>query len=156
MYALFCASSDLVAFRNVTGALAIFAVSECMAKLRSDLGISADAAFYECKSKSITECIGLVSGKKYNDRSVNRVENMFVVAAGNDKARWTEGPGWKDKGCIAYVDGPKRSGIFYNAWGPQKIQLFRQGLCSVDSIELDQSYTIDEAKIQCERTGQFE
>lgn len=126
---------------------ALFACIERFKKV----GLSADLAYSECKKKSLGECIKEMAGTNYVARSIERRAGGYLIDLGNDDSRWLEGGPWKDLGCKPYDEGPKRRQQSMTTWGFDSVNTwFRQGICSRDSVQLNQPYSIDEAKALCE------
>ena len=132
-------------------------------KQYTDLGVSADSALSECKQKTLADCVKELMKGKYLATSIKFVdpragvsgsnETGYLIDLGNQESRWLEGGQWAEKGCIAYTRGPynredvPKKGLFGKR---RSYQWFRQGWCSQSSIELEQPYTLEEAKLRCE------
>ena len=124
------------------------------------LGLSADLAYGECKKNTLTECVkGLMAGKyvassiKQTPVDKNNRESGYLIDLGNTDSRWLEGAQWSEKGCYANTTGPykreeaPKKGVFGKR---RSYQWFRQGWCINSSIELEQPYALEEAKLRCE------
>lgn len=119
------------------------------------LGVSADAAFAECNKKSLLGCVQSLLGKKFVAKAVGEAPGGYLIDLGGNQSRWLEGAGWEKEGCKPYLQGPTRAevgdpgrGLF--RIGKYNYTWYRQGICSTDSLELEQLYEPDEAKMQCE------
>lgn len=124
------------------------------------LGLSADLAYGECKKNTLSECVKNLMAGKYVASSIkhiptekNNKESGYLIDLGNTESRWLEGAQWAEKGCYANTTGPykreetPKKGVF----GKRKsYQWFRQGWCFNSSIELEQPYALEEAKLRCE------
>lgn len=126
------------------------ALMACIAKFKG-IGLSADLAYAECKQSSLGECIKTLIGKNFVAKSIEKKSDGYLVDLGNNDSRWLEGGAWKELGCTPYTEGPKRRQQSMTVWGFDSVNTwFRQGVCSQESVELNQPYSADEAKIVCE------
>lgn len=128
-------------------------VLSCVQGYRNKLGISPDAALAECKRNTIIECIKVLTGKKVVAKAVSSTDKGYLIDLGDIEARWLEGHLWKEKDCKANTLGPYRrqSDRHRTFWSNQRsYEWFRQGFCSQPEIELDQNYSLNEAKTLCE------
>jgi len=129
-------------------------------KKYTDLGVSPDSALSECKQSTVSACVKkLLSGNfiatstKHVEVSSSDKNSGYLIDLGNADSRWLEGGQWAEKGCSAYTLGPykreevPKKGMFGKR---RSYQWFRQGWCSTPSIELDQPFTLNEAKTRCE------
>ena len=72
---------------------------------------------------------------------------------GNIESHWLEGKQWREKECAAFTQGPYKRQSDKNTtfWSSERsYEWFRQGWCQKSSIELEQPYSIEEAKLRCE------
>jgi hypothetical protein len=125
---------------------------ECV-KQYIQLGISPDAALLECNKTSLSDCVKKLTASKVVAKGVSESQNSYLVDLGDNETRWLEGKGWKEKGCTANTQGQykRQSDKFNTFFGNQRsYEWFRQGFCSTPTIQLEQNYTIDEAKTLCE------
>jgi len=127
------------------------------------LGISPDAALGECKKTSLAECVQKLLGQKYEavaikyvdpkTPNVKETEVGYLIDLGNTESRWLEGKQWIDKECTAYTQGPykRQSDKHTTFWSAERsYEWFRQGFCKSDKIQLEQPYSMEEAKLRCE------
>lgn len=127
------------------------AIIQCIQKYTS-IGISPDAALAQCQKTNLANCVKNLMNKKYVAKSVSESDGRYLVDLGDNETRWLEGQGWKEKGCVAHTKGSyKRQSDKYNFFsGRRSYEWFRQGWCAEPQIELEQNYSIDEAKTFCE------
>lgn len=127
------------------------------------LGISPDAALAECKKSDLVECVKRLMTLKYQAVAIKSEQTTapgwggtamrHLVDLGNDQSRWMEGKQWKEKGCFAFTQGPYRRQSDKNQtfWANERsYEWFRQGWCESKQISLEQPYSMEEAKLQCE------
>ena len=127
------------------------------------LGISPDAALGECKKTSLGECVQKLLGQKYEavaikyvdpkTPNVKETEVGYLIDLGNTESRWLEGKQWVAKDCLAYTQGPYKRQSDKNStfWSTERsYEWFRQGFCKSDKIQLEQPYSMEEAKLRCE------
>jgi hypothetical protein len=121
------------------------AVIQCV-KEYTKLNISPDAALAQCQKNSVGSCVKELMGKKYVAKSVSESSGRYLIDLGDSDTRWLEGKGWNDKGCSANTQGPyKRQSSKQRSY-----EWFRQGFCTQSQIELEQNYSLEEAKTLCE------
>jgi len=128
------------------------AILKCIKEYKN-LGISSDAALAQCQKNNLVECVQRLNTQKYVAKSVSESNGRYLIDLGNSDTRWLEGKGWRDKGCTAHTEGPykRQSDQNQTFWQKQRsYEWFRQGLCSQSQIELEQNYSVDEAKTLCE------
>jgi hypothetical protein len=127
------------------------------------LGISADAALAQCQKASVVGCVQKLLQSKFMANSIKFVagddltakpnERGYLIDIGNTESRWLEGKQWQAKGCSAFTQGPykRQSDNISTFWNAERsYEWFRQGWCQTSSIELEQPYSIEEAKLRCE------
>ena len=127
------------------------------------LGISADAAMAQCQKTSVVGCVQKLVQSKFvassikfvsgDDPTAKPTERGYLIDIGNTESRWLEGKQWQAKGCAAFTQGPyKRQSDKNNTfWNTERsYEWFRQGWCPYRSIELEQPYSLEEAKLRCE------
>jgi hypothetical protein len=137
-------------------------VFSCINKYK-DLGVSADAALSQCQKDSVVGCVqGLLQAKFVagsiklapgDDTSGRSSERGYLIDIGNTESRWLEGKQWKEKGCAAHTKGPykRQSDKITTFWSTERsYEWFRQGWCPTSTIELEQPYSLEEAKLRCE------
>ena len=161
-YPLFCAC--LLAL--IASASAVRADEQqlfaCIKKYTT-LGISADAALAQCQKTSVVGCVQKLLQSKFTASSIKFVagddptakptERGHLIDIGNTESRWLEGKQWLTKGCAAYTQGPykRQSDKNSTCWNTERsFEWFRQGWCPNSSIELEQPYSLEEAKLRCE------
>jgi hypothetical protein len=128
------------------------AVLQCIKEYTSS-GVSPDAALAQCQKTSLANCVQRLTSKKYLAKSVSELNGRYLIDLGDTDTRWLEGKGWKDKGCSAHTEGQykRQSDEQQTFWGNQRsFEWFRQGWCKEPQIELDQNYSLVEAKTLCE------
>lgn len=126
------------------------ALMVCINKFKS-VGLSADLAYTECKQNTLGECIKKLIKRNFIAKSIETKSKGYLIDLGNDDSRWLEGGAWKTLGCTPYTEGPKRRQQSMTVWGFDSVNTwFRQGICSKDSVELNQPYSAEEAKTVCE------
>lgn len=128
------------------------AILDCISKY-TKLGVSPDAALAECKKNTLKDCIERLTASKVVVKAISKSEKGYLVDLGDNDTRWLEGKAWKNKGCKAYTKGPykRQSDKHRTFWGKQRsYEWFRQGWCSNEEIELEQNYSLNEAKTLCE------
>jgi hypothetical protein len=128
------------------------AVIQCV-KEYTKLNISPDAALAQCQKNSVGSCVKGLMGKKYVAKSVSESSGRYLIDLGDSDTRWLEGKSWRDKGCSAHTEGPykRQSDQNLTFWSKQRsYEWFRQGWCTQPQIELEQNYSLDEAKTLCE------
>jgi hypothetical protein len=128
------------------------------------VGVSPDAALTECNKKSLATCVQELIGKKYEATAIKYIEpntvkvgaesqGGYLIDLGNIESRWLEGKQWREKGCAAFTKGPykRQSDRLETFWNTQRsYEWFRQGICRESKIQLDQPYSMEEAKLHCE------
>jgi hypothetical protein len=127
------------------------------------LGISADAALAQCQKASVVGCVQKLLQSKFVANSIKFVagddltakpnERGYLINIGNTESRWLEGKQWQAKGCSAFTQGPykRQSDNISTFWNAERsYEWFRQGWCQTSSIELEQPYSLEEAKLRCE------
>jgi hypothetical protein len=127
------------------------------------LGISADAALAQCQKTSMVGCVQKLLQSKFVASSIKFVsgdnptakpnERGYLIDIGNTESRWLEGKQWQEKGCTAFTQGPYKRQSDKNStfWNTERsYEWFRQGWCQKSTIELEQPYSIEEAKLRCE------
>lgn len=127
------------------------------------LGISADAALAQCQKASVVGCVQKLLQSKFTANSIKFVagddltakpnERGYLIDIGNTESRWLEGKQWQAKGCSAFTQGPykRQSDNISTFWNAERsYEWFRQGWCQSSSIELEQPYSLEEAKLRCE------
>jgi hypothetical protein len=127
------------------------------------LGISADAALAQCQKASVIGCVQKLIQSRFVASSIKFVsgddptakpnEKGYLIDIGNTESRWLEGKQWQEKGCNAYTQGPYKRQSDKNTtfWNTERsFEWFRQGWCQTNSIELEQPYSLEEAKLRCE------
>jgi len=127
------------------------------------LGISADAALAQCQKASVVGCVQQLLQSKFTANSIKFVagddltakpnERGYLIDIGNTESRWLEGKQWQAKGCSAFTQGPykRQSDNISTFWNAERsYEWFRQGWCQASSIELEQPYSLEEAKLRCE------
>ena len=127
------------------------------------LGISPDAALGECKKTSLAECVQKLLGQKYEAVAIKYVDPKtpnvkptevgYLIDLGNTESRWLEGKQWVEKECLAFTQGPYKRQSDKNStfWSSERsYEWFRQGFCKSDKIQLEQPYSMEEAKLRCE------
>jgi len=124
----------------------------CMAKYKA-MGVSPDVALGECKKTTLAGCIKRLTETKYQAQAIKEEGGRSLIDLGNTDSRWLEGKQWKALGCSAYTQGPYRrqsdhQPSFWN--NNRSYEWFRQGWCNAKTIELEQPYSLIEAKIACE------
>jgi hypothetical protein len=133
-------------------------------KQYTSIGITPDAALAECNKASLAGCVQSLIGMKYEAFAIKYLEPKsievgaessggYLVDLGNLESRWLEGKQWVEKGCVAYTKGPykRQSDKIETFWGTQRsYEWFRQGICKENKIQLDQPYSMEEAKLRCE------
>ncbi len=112
------------------------------------LGVSPDLALSECKKNKLSECIKSLEGKNFVARSIKKETDGFLIDLGNISTRWMLKSQWEDKGCIANKKGISRTQFAHLAFNNKKY--FRQGFCQSEAIEINQSITVEQAKLSCE------
>ena len=122
----------------------------CINKFKG-IGLSADLAYAECKQSTLGECIKDLVKKNFVAKALEKKNDGYLVDLGNDDSRWLEGGAWKNYGCLPYTEGPKRRQQSMTVWGFDSVNTwFRQGICTSESVELNQPYSAEEAKTVCE------
>jgi hypothetical protein len=137
-------------------------VFNCINKYK-ELGVSADAALSQCQKDSLVGCVQRLLQAKYvassiklapgDDTSGWSSERGYLIDIGNTESRWLEGKQWKEKGCAAHTKGPYKRQSDKNTtfWNTERsFEWFRQGWCPTSTIELEQPYSLEEAKLRCE------
>ena len=137
-------------------------VFACIKKY-TNLGISADAALAQCQKSSVVGCVQKLLQSKFVASSIKLVpaddltakpnERGYLIDIGNTESRWLEGKQWQAKGCSAFTKGPykRQSDNISTFWSAERsYEWFRQGWCQASSIELEQPYSLEEAKLRCE------
>ena len=114
------------------------------------LGVSPDAALKECKRDEFKSCVEKLTTQNFVAKSVEEVEEGFLIDLGNVESRWMQGGEWEAKGCVAYKEGISRTEDARNWKWEAKRQYFRQGWCEASSIELNQVFSDEEAKNSCD------
>lgn len=127
------------------------------------MGISADAALAQCQKTSMVGCVQKLLQSKFvassikfvsgEDPTTKPTERGYLIDIGNTESRWLEGKQWQAKGCAAFTQGPYKRQSDKNTtfWSSERsYEWFRQGWCQKSSIELEQPYSIEEAKLRCE------
>lgn len=132
----------------------------------SELGISPDVALGECQKSSLANCVKQLVGEKFTATSIKKRSTandhgsgLYLIDLGNEESRWMEGKQWREKGCYAFTKGPykRQSDNHSSFWKSERsYEWFRQGWCNGDSIQLEQPYTLEEAKLRCELGYQSE
>ena len=135
------------------------ALLSCIKKY-SEIGISPDVALGECQKKSLGDCVKKLLGQKFTAVSIktrttteDHGTGRYLVDLGNEESRWMEGKQWREKGCYAFTKGPykRQSDNHSSFWKTERsYEWFRQGWCNGESIQLEQPYTLEEAKLRCE------
>jgi hypothetical protein len=128
------------------------ATIECV-KEYVKLGVSPDAALAQCNKASLTECVKRLTSSKVVAKSVSESQGRYLIDLGDNESRWMEGQGWREKDCQANTQGQykRQSDQHRTFFGNQRsFEWFRQGFCSTPTIQLEQNYTLDEAKTLCE------
>ena len=128
------------------------ALIACIQKYK-DLGISPDAALSECKKSTLSGCVKRLMGRNFAATVIKENGSEYLMDLGSDENRWLEGKQWKALGCSAFTKGPYKRQSDNNStfWSSQRsYEWFRQGWCSGNNIELEQPYTMQEAKLACE------
>ncbi|MBD2342634.1 hypothetical protein [Anabaena subtropica] len=128
------------------------AVLECVKKY-TQVGISPDAALAECNKSTLGDCVKRLTTRKVVVKAISESENRYLIDLGDNESRWLEGPAWRAKECQANTQGQyKRQSDQNNTfWGTQRsYEWFRQGFCNQPTIEIEQNYSIEEAKTICE------
>jgi hypothetical protein len=127
------------------------------------IGISADAALAQCQKTSVVGCVQMLIQSKFvassikfvsgEDPTTKPTERGYLIDIGNTESRWLEGKQWQAKGCAAFTQGPYKRQSDKNTtfWNTERsYEWFRQGWCQKSSIELEQPYSLEEAKLRCE------
>jgi len=127
------------------------------------IGISADAALAQCQKASVVGCVQKLLQSKFvassikfvsgDDPTAKPTERGYLIDIGNTESRWLEGKQWQGKGCAAFTQGPYKRQSDKNTtfWSSERsYEWFRQGWCQKSSIELEQPYSLEEAKLRCE------
>ncbi len=127
------------------------------------MGISADAALAQCQKTSMVGCVQKLLQSKFvassikfvsgDDPTAKPTERGYLIDIGNTESRWLEGKQWQGKGCAAFTQGPYKRQSDKNTtfWSSERsYEWFRQGWCKKSSIELEQPYSLEEAKLRCE------
>ena len=126
------------------------ALMVCINKFKG-IGLSADLAYAECKQSTLGECIKNLVRTNFVAKAIEKKKDGYLVDLGNDDSRWLEGGAWKNLGCAPYTEGPKRRQQSMTVWGFDSVNTwFRQGICTRESVELNQPYSAEEAKTVCE------
>ncbi|MDM3850378.1 MAG: hypothetical protein PT119_10430 [Aphanizomenon gracile PMC627.10] len=127
------------------------AVLQCVQQY-TNLGVSPDTALAQCQKSNLAECVQRLISKKYVAKSVSQTNGRYLVDLGDSDTRWLEGKSWRDKGCSAHTEGQykRQSDNRREFGGRRSYEWFRQGWCSQPQIELEQNYSVDEAKTLCE------
>ena len=143
---LFSSTTFLAGAAKAEGA----ALFQCISKFKA-LGVSPDAALAECKQQTLAECVKRLVGQNYVATAIRKGPEGYLIDLGNNDSRWMEGGPWKAKGCVPNQDGPKRRQQAMTSWGFDSVnQWFRQGWCPTESLELNQPYGLEDAKVRCE------
>jgi hypothetical protein len=127
------------------------------------MGISADAALAQCQKTSMVGCVQKLLQSKFvassikfasgKDPTTKPTERGYLIDIGNTESRWLEGKQWQAKGCAAFTQGPYKRQSDKNTtfWSSERsYEWFRQGWCQKSTIELEQPYSLEEAKLRCE------
>ena len=117
------------------------------------IGVSPDAALGECNKNNLGDCVKKLTASKVVITGVSESQGRYLVDIGDQESRWLEGKKWQEKGCLANTQGQykRQSDNIKTFWGTQRsYEWFRQGFCSTPTIQLEQNYTIGEAKTLCE------
>jgi hypothetical protein len=126
------------------------ALFQCINRFKA-VGVSPDAALAECKQQTLAECVKRLVGQNFVATAIRKGPEGYLIDLGNNDSRWMEGGPWKAKGCVPYLGGPKRRQQAMTSWGFDSVnQWFRQGWCPNETLELNQSYGLEEAKLRCE------
>ena len=128
------------------------ALLQCIQRYTA-IKISADAALAECQKSNVVDCVKRLMAGKDVATAIRKTSEGNLIDLGNTESRWLEGKQWKEKNCSAYSQGPykRQSDKQKTFWGEQRsYEWFRQGWCAAESIELEQPYSIEEAKIRCD------
>lgn len=129
------------------------ALTKCM-KTYLDLKVSPDMALSECRKMSMMDCVKSLAGTPYVAFSIKEEDGKFLVDVGNETSRWMEGKTWDQIGCSAFQKGPYRrqsdkyAGMFGS--GERSYEWFRQAWCAKSQVQLEQPYSLEEAKLRCE------
>lgn len=129
------------------------ALTRCM-KTYLDLKVSPDMALSECRKMSMMDCVKSLAGTPYVAFSIKEEDGKFLVDVGNETSRWMEGKTWDQIGCSAFQKGPYRrqsdkyAGMFGS--GERSYEWFRQAWCAKSQVQLEQPYSLEEAKLRCE------
>ncbi len=122
----------------------------CITRFKA-VGISPDAALAECKQQTLAECVKRLMGQNFIASSIKTGPQGYLIDLGNNDSRWLEGGPWKSKGCVPFEEGPKRRQQAITSWGFDSVtQWFRQGWCPSETLEFNQSYGLEDAKLRCE------
>ena len=123
---------------------------QCIEKFKS-LGVSPDAALTECKQQTMAACIKRLVGQNFVATSIKKGPEGYLIDLGNNDSRWLEGGAWRAKRCNPYLEGPKRRQQAITSWGFDSVtQWFRQGWCATETLEFNQPYGLEDAKLRCE------
>ena len=117
------------------------------------IGVSPDAALAECNKNNLGDCVKKLTASKVVITGVSESQGRYLVDIGDQESRWLEGKKWQEKGCLANTQGQykRQSDNIKTFWGTQRsYEWFRQVFCSTPTIQLEQNYTIGEAKTLCE------
>jgi hypothetical protein len=127
------------------------------------IGVSADAALAQCQKSSVVGCVQKLLQTKFvataiqfgngNQGTAKVDERGYLIDLGNTESRWLEGKQWKAKGCAAFTQGPYKRQSDKNTtfWNTERsFEWFRQGWCPTSTIELEQPYSLEEAKLRCD------
>jgi hypothetical protein len=128
------------------------AVLECVKKY-TEIGVSPDAAIAQCNKSILSNCVKRLTATKVTVKAVSESENRYLIDLGDNETRWLEGQAWRKKGCQAHTQGQykRQSDQNITFWGTQRsYEWFRQGFCTQPTIEIEQNYSIEEAKTLCE------
>ena len=129
------------------------ALAKCM-KTYLDLKVSPDMALSECRKMSMIDCVKSLAGTPYVAFSIKEEDGKFLVDVGNETSRWMEGKTWDQISCSAFQKGPYRrqsdkyAGMFGS--GERSYEWFRQAWCTKSQVQLEQPYSLEEAKLRCE------
>ena len=126
------------------------------------IGVSADAALAQCQKTSVVGCVQKLLQTKFVATAIQFAngsqgtagdERGYLIDLGNTESRWLEGKQWKAKGCAAFTQGPykRQSDKITTFWNTERsYEWFRQGWCPTSTIELEQPYSLEEAKLRCD------
>lgn len=162
LHKLLMATTSVVSFNTIFCGQTLVqaqeaALLQCL-KEHTSLGISPDTALAQCQKTNLVDCVKRLTTQKYIANSVSESNGRYLIDLGDNETKWLQGGGWRDKECRPNTSGQSRKqneeyfvrtnvGIFPEV---KRYEWFRQGWCKQPQLELDQNYSIDEAKTLCE------